>query len=347
MAGRRVVLHIGSPKSGTTYVQSRLHANAATLAEHGVLVPRARPAEGPASLGYRAALDLTGVPMGRPPRFYEGYWQRLVDVVTAHPAVSLVSDEAFVRSGPDAAARAVAELAGPDARVDVVYTARDLARQLVSGWLEGLKHGGTRTFATYLATARGGRLRPMRAYELPLVLGRWQDAVADRLGDRGRVHLVTVPPEGGDRSLLWARFLDTAGIDPAWLPEPAARANAAVGLAEGQLLRLLNERLGADVQRGGRLHRAMREVVIGRGWVDDDPTPVRLDPGSAAWVAELTAGWLAWVRDSGVHVVGDLADLEPAPAGAGEWVDPDEPRPGVLEAVDAAQAAVRRAGRSV
>ena len=36
----RVVLHIGAMKSGTTYIQDRLNANAEALARHGILVPR-------------------------------------------------------------------------------------------------------------------------------------------------------------------------------------------------------------------------------------------------------------------------------------------------------------------
>ena len=36
---RRVYLHIGAPKTGTTYVQDRLSRNAKTLAQHGVHFP--------------------------------------------------------------------------------------------------------------------------------------------------------------------------------------------------------------------------------------------------------------------------------------------------------------------
>ena len=35
---KRVYLHVGTPKSGTTYLQSILRGNAERLAEHGVLV---------------------------------------------------------------------------------------------------------------------------------------------------------------------------------------------------------------------------------------------------------------------------------------------------------------------
>ena len=35
----RIVLHIGAPKTASTYLQRRLRANAAALREHGIYVP--------------------------------------------------------------------------------------------------------------------------------------------------------------------------------------------------------------------------------------------------------------------------------------------------------------------
>ncbi|WP_340537849.1 hypothetical protein [Nocardioides sp. GXZ039] len=338
----RVVLHIGAPKSGTTYVQNRLHRNAASLAEHGVLIPRAGAADGPASMAFRAALDLTGIRLGRGRDFTDGWWDRLVTATAAHDATTVISDEALVRADDDAARRAVADLASSGAVVEIVYTARDLARALVSGWLEGLKHGGTRTFADYLAAARSGELKATRAYDIPAVLGRWLAAV----GDPTRVHLVTVPPAGGDRDLLWTRFLGVAGIDPAWTPAPAAQANDAVGLPEAQFLRMLNERLGGTGGRGGRggrLHAAIRDVVVRDGLAARTSARVELDPRHEGWVADRTAHWLGWVEGAGIDVVGDLADLAPASVEPATWADPDRIVPAALDAADAALAAVRAA----
>ena len=38
-AGRRVILHVGAPKTGSTYLQKRLRANAQALRARGVYVP--------------------------------------------------------------------------------------------------------------------------------------------------------------------------------------------------------------------------------------------------------------------------------------------------------------------
>lgn len=339
---RRVVLHVGAPKSGTTYVQSRMQRNHNALLAHDVLVPRGSAEDGPQTLAFRAALDLTGVRLGRGRAYADGRWERLVEVVRAHDGLAWVSDEAFVRADDDAAARAVRDLAGPDgAVVDVVYTARDLGRALVSAWLEGLKHGGTDPFGAYLSRARDGGLGVLRAFELDTVFDRWVRAT----GDAARVHLVTLPPEGGDRALLWERFATVAGVDPDWAPTEARRVNDSIGLAEAQFLRALNERLGAAARRGGSHHRAVRDVVVGRGLAPRAGERVRLDPAHEPWVRALTTRWTSWVAASGVDVVGDLADLDVGSVDPTAWVDPDRPVPQALDAAGAALAAVRRARR--
>ncbi len=52
---RVVHLHIGAPKTGTTYLQDRLRLNTASLARHGVTVPaRVRDARTCSTSGQRS-----------------------------------------------------------------------------------------------------------------------------------------------------------------------------------------------------------------------------------------------------------------------------------------------------
>ncbi|WP_370250308.1 hypothetical protein [Nocardioides sp.] len=319
-----VVLHIGAPKSGTTALQSRLQAHHAVLADARVCVPRAPAADGETTLAFRAALDLTGVHLGRGPEYAAGWWSRLVDAV-AGQSHAVVSHEAFVRADDAAAARAVGELGGP-ARVRVVYTARDLGRGLTSTWLEGLKHGTTRTYAEHAAAARAGSLPVMRGLDLPAVVGRW--------ADHAPVTVVTVPPEGADRSLLWTRFAQACGLDPALAPGEPARENRAVGVAQAQVLRLLHVHLDGRSARGRGLHAVVRDVVAERALAGGER--VRPAPHDVAWLTERAAEHTAWLAAPGtrfpVDVVGDPADLRPAAIDPAGWTDPDEPTPAVLDA---------------
>ena len=55
---RVVHLHIGAPKTGTTYLQDRLMLNSAQLARHGVVIPSQNRFVDTDVFHFRAALDL-------------------------------------------------------------------------------------------------------------------------------------------------------------------------------------------------------------------------------------------------------------------------------------------------
>ena len=315
---RRVFLHVGAPKSGTTYLQSRLHANRHALRRHGVLYPTGWLGE--PRLHYWAALDVTGARHGVDPRRLHGAWDRLVRHVRRARGDVVVSHELLARAEPEQAARVLADLAATGAEVHVVLTVRDPARGLASGWQETLKFGARTTLRAYLDRARAGRSTFLRSMDPTHVLTVWAEGLP-----ASRVHVVTAPPAGGPRDALWFRFLDAIEVDPAWAPRDAERVNASVGAPEAQVLRGLNRRLGDDVRRGGALSPIVDGIVAGDALAPRRSTPIALGPDDHPWVADLSASWVAWLRSQEVTVHGDLDDLLPAPPDD-DWADPDKPR---------------------
>src|SRR3954452_21363946 len=75
---RRVYVHVGAPKTGTTYLQDRLARNARSLAQHDVHVPTGSSFVIPATFHFRAALDLLGQDWGGPPGHAAGSWETMV-----------------------------------------------------------------------------------------------------------------------------------------------------------------------------------------------------------------------------------------------------------------------------
>lgn len=332
---RRVYLHIGAPKTGTTAIQTRLHRNAGALLEQGVLVPRAARGPRRSGLALRAALELTDIRLGQDPVAIAGSWEELVHQVTAHEGTVVVSHEAFVRCDETAVATVVAAL-GAEAELHVIYTARDLGKQLVSGWLEGLKNGGTDELTTHMGRARTGEL-PLRAsFDVPVVLGRWLAHLPAE-----RVHLVTVPASGGDRTLLWRRFADLVGLQDEWAPKDPPRTNESVGVPEAQLMLALNRELDGSNRRGGPDHKIVRRLVVARSLVGRSGPRVEVPVGNADWLREDAEAWIAWLADSHVDIVGDLDELRAPTSGSVDpdgWVDVSMPHPGVAAAAAAALA---------
>ena len=325
---RKVFVHIGAPKTGTTYLQDRLFLNRVALEKRGVLYPVGLHAD-----MFGAAVDLIERGWGGQGAESEGYWDGLMKRVRRSSAETLViSHEILAGAYPAQIERAINDLAGFE--IHVVYTARDLARQIPAEWQEHVKHRGTAPFRRFLRKVRDASQASStrwfwRVQGLPDVLTRWGRHLPPE-----RVHLITVPQSGAPRELLWHRFCDVVGIDPAWAPVDSTRHNVSLGVAEVTLVRRLNDRIGGSDRFEGRDYRQLvREVVAHRTLAHRERTQrVVVPPRSYGWISEVAEHWIEWIQGAGIDVVGDLDELrpcfpEPGPDGRVRWVDPDKPRP--------------------
>jgi hypothetical protein len=332
-----VYLHVGAPKTGTTYLQERLRINRTTLAEHDVHYP-----VGLLHDMFGPALDLLDESWGGQREQFRGEWDNLVGRVRRSKGTALVTHEILAGAPSSQVARAMQDFAGTE--VHVVYSARDLARQIPAEWQESVKHRNKKQFKRYLnQVMNADRLNPSlwfwRAQGLPDVLGRWSAGLPPE-----RVHLVTVPQRGAPRDELWLRYCRAFSIDPAFAPADDVRSNPSLGIDETAMLRYLNRRL----RRAG-LDSAAYRTIVRQTLVHDTLAqrkrmrPVTLPPRVRDWAEEVAQEWVEWVQGSGIDVLGDVEDLRPRfPDGDGKWADPDNPRNRRIAdaAIDALVAAV-------
>ncbi len=347
MSRRTIFLHIGAPKTGTTYVQDRLTRNVASLTRHGVLLPTANRFVPADLFHFRAALDVLGQDWGGEAGHAVGAWDTLLKRVRRASGTVVVSHEIFAPARPDRIARIVGDLThGGDADLHIVYSARDLGRQLPAAWQESVKQGRKWSFARFLNRAEKGTTWFVKAFDLPSVLGRWAAGLSP-----DNIHVVTVPPRDAlrhDKELLWRRMCRSFGIDPAWAPESTQRTNTSLGIAEVQLLRELNRRMERTVRREASFDELIREMLAHEELMGRRTLPVRLPPDRFDWADEQADLWVAWLKDSGVDVIGEVGDLRPLrPADGTPWVDPDRVRPkqAFHAAVDALAAMTTEAAR--
>jgi hypothetical protein len=327
-----VYLHIGLPKSGTSYLQSTLWDSRRQLAEHGVLVP------GPRQMSQNlAAWDL----MGRRPRGAErpqvvGAWEALVGEVRAWTGSHAVVSEEFLAFARPRQVRQAVRAFAP-APVHVVVTVRDLARVLVGAWQQELAKGRSWTWDEYAAAVRDPEQGPASAgvafwlrQDVARVLDLWEREVP-----RARVHVVTVPPPGSPPELLVQRFATATGLDPGWLAAGDYRGNVSVGAAEAEVLRRLNTSLG------DRLNERQYTRVVANGvrpaLQDRGRGAMSLPDDHRSWVTERASATVEVLRGREYDVVGDLQDLLPPPSG-GTASRPDTAAPD--EVADAALAAL-------
>ena len=325
---RVVYLHVGAPKTGTTYLQDRLALNKAELARHGVHYPLGMHAS-----QFRAALDLIEMPWGGLHLEVDGEWDALMGRVRRHNGTVIVSHEILAAAKTAQVKRAMSGLKGAD--VHLVYSARDLARQIPAEWQEGIKHQRKRGFGGFLAQVQSARrTKPnmwfWRVQSLPDVLSRWSKGLPPE-----NVHLVTVPQAGASRDLLWQRYCRAFGIDPAWATEESDRENVSIGAAETALIRKLNRRLKQAGLSSDHYRQLVREVVVHQTLAQrPDMERVTLPPAAYPWANEVAEEWIEWVVGSGIDVIGDVQDLRPVqPEDNLPWANPDRPpRPQMVDA---------------
>ncbi len=312
---RRVLLHVGAPKTGTSFVQDILFTHRDTLRERGILYAADRH-----DAHFLAALDLMELPWGGLEREAGGAWDRLAAQVRDWPGTSIISHEIFGTASRVQVARALSTL-GDASEIHLVFSARDLVRQIPAEWQENLKHRRTTEYAQFIERLRDEQRSTEVAQwfwgvqEVPDVLDRWADSIP-----RDRVHLVTVPPPGSSPTLLWERFAGLFGLDPAEFT-PTARTNASLGVPESAMVRRLNERLN-DVLPNHHYRRFVRELLVHEN-LSSRPGSARLSLSDEAhrWASDLGRSWVSELALRGYDVVGELDDLVPGPPRP--FTDPD------------------------
>ncbi|HNA98449.1 MAG TPA: hypothetical protein PLC19_03190 [Marmoricola sp.] len=317
---RRAFLHVGTPKSGTSYLQDRFVNNQALLAQHGLTYLST-----PTGDHFHAAIDLIQKQWAGELESARGSWAALARSAHAAPGDVLISHEVLAAASVAQVQQAFESLAGFD--IHVIVTARDLARQVPAEWQEKIKHRGWVSFADWQRRVINGQRMPAQTWfwkvqHLPDILGRWS---ANLTPDR--VHLIPLPTAGGDPEELWRRFLSVVGLPQDASYVSTELANASLGVAEIRVLRRLNNLLHqAGVSRRTYVEKVrellVREVFANRPRGRTATAPPEMQP----FFDEINTEWRDWILGSGVHLVGDLEELmshlpdEP-------WQDPDQPDP--------------------
>lgn len=322
-AGPVVYLHIGAPKTGTTYLQDVLWRNRHALAEAGLLYPGRRADE-----HFHAALDLRQVRfLGYDNPQTPGAWERVAaEARSWRGSTVVISHEMLAWATEKQARRAVASL--HPATVHIVYTARDVARQIPAVWQEAVKNRRVVPFRRFLRSlytpekpAHWGRMF-WRSQDATDALRRWGAAVPAT-----RIHVVTVPPPGAQPDLLWTRFAGVTGIDAYGYDAAARGSNASLGAAEVELLRRINRALGKNLGGGEyeRLFkRGLAEGVLARR---SDSAKVTLPRAWHAWATEQADHIVAALGQSEYDIVGDLDDLRLSQPADDYPEAPDRPDP--------------------
>lgn len=334
---RRIFLHIGVMKSATSYLQGLCEQNQEQLAEAGLFWC-------PGELRYQAVKEV----LGRTPATGHPVvgWTPLVRQLRRHAGDALISNELLAGLGGGGARRLVRAL--PKAEVQVIITARDLARIIPSHWQTTVKNGRTWTWSQFASSVctdtEDGRALAAdpadsdgggeagddadtdpdpyrwfwRRHDLPAIVQRWARVVPVE-----RITIVTVPSDASEMKTVAARFGSVLDVDLTALGKPDVSRNPSLGAHSVELLRRLNQPMTRreldDPEH--RFERAVGGALAARAHLEP---PFALTLAQHSWVRQRVTAMVEGVERLGPTVVGDLAELLPDESPPQGAVDPGD-----------------------
>lgn len=295
---RRVFVHIGLPKTATSYLQTILWSSRDQLRSEGLLLPGSERRDH--LWASRVVRGADGI-ANRPERERTS-WERLRAELAAWDGDGLISHEFFAAASAEQAAAMVEALA--PAQVEVIVTAREPLGLFTASWQESLKNRATAPIERYSRKVSDspGAIWNWRTLDLRLVLERWSAAVPHE-----RIHVLPLDRSAA-RDEIWHRFGGLLGLSTAGYDLSASFPNESMGVVEAELLRRVNAHLGS-------FSKAFDRGVYIRTFLADE----RLVPrrGEPFWpypdqieeCRERAKDAIAYLAEHDVDVVGDVANL--------------------------------------
>lgn len=334
-----IILHIGTMKSGTSYIQAVLRRNKRPLIRDGLIVP---------SNMVPAVVNVLGRKGSSKERDSQGAWAEFLTLVDGRGDRRVLASQEFLSGATAAEAQAVVATL-PKGQVKVVITNRDLLRVIPSHWQTVIKNGGTWPFPEYVKlllsapAADGTEHRYSRGFwrhhDVAKIIENWASAVG-----MDNVVLVTVPRSGSSIDELWQRFATAIGVDGStYDTEATAKSNLSLTYPETEMLREVN--LLVKKPLGGVEYRVLVNKYLANKLLRRAPVPgmepdrPTLGEASHAKVVAIADKMIEGVVTTGVRVVGDVEDLR-VPPYTGEPAAPDSagPRERIPESVPQALA---------
>jgi hypothetical protein len=297
-------LHLGLPKTATTYVQTQLWRDRQSLRRQGLLYPGTSPDD-----HFLAAVELSGQRFaGHPVSQSVGAFDALLAEIEDWGGSAIISHELLCGLRTVGVGRLLDRIG--DRRVVPLITVRDLSAVIPATFQERARNQAVESWADFLDEVRqvpGGRREFWRFQNLPAILATWQKFLP---GDQIRV--ITVSRRTAGRDVVLERFGYALGVEITSHPDPgAAVSNESLGATQLRILQEVN-RLTKDQLSWADYNRLVKFRLVPQIMAQSSgQTRMAMAERDRPWVEAKTERMIKAIGSTGCHVIGDLDELKP------------------------------------
>lgn len=322
---KRIVIHAGFFKTGTTALQSSLAANREKLLQNGVLYPALTSGDASRSTGqHRAAWALKGRHWG-----WEGeggkktpisVWKNLAKQMNAFDGTALFSSEFLAELLVEDVERMKKRIKSE--KVEIVFTLRPLVKMLPSQYQQSVKYGMRLDYEAWLKRVLNGDDSMVQhktfweRHDHPGVIQRWVDVF-------GAENVTLVVVDETQPNLIYETFNSILQL-PVGLLGPVEEKGLNRSLTWEEICLLLELNKKFDRKLGWGEYASMIRNGIFRSLTDvpaRDGQQKLLTPEWAVTQAkQITEGNIAKLKNMGIKIIGDLDSTAKAdvPTGVNE-----------------------------
>lgn len=319
---KRVFLHIGVPKTGTTALQAALANSRKELAKQKVVYPSQwRNAH------HRAAWAITERTWGWKGRGGTTtpmkHWTRLVKETRSKNKV-ILSSEFFCEANLKQSQKMVNDLGRQ--QLEVVVTLRPFGKLLPSAWQQYLKYGVKLTYQEWLeAILNGPREKAptptfwMR-HDHPVLIKRWLDLV-------GKESLTVVVVDDSNHDFIYQAFEQILQLNAGTLQKRQAKvSNRSMTLAEAEFLRQINLRQPDDStwdKYESFVRRSMMHEILNSPIAQSNPEKMTTPAWAAQKANQIAKEYLNELSQLDLKVIGNLSQLASEVSGSDNQALPE------------------------
>lgn len=309
---RKLVIHAGFHKTGTTALQHSLSASVEALRLQGWNYPVLSHGNSQSDSALALAKRGWGWKGGGSKKIPMKTWERLVSRINKGKLDSIISSEFF--SELQLADIEKINKAFPKHDVQIVFSLRALDKLFPSNYQQALKGGSDLTYEAWLQLIiddyqKGKRSSFWRRNQHAAVIEKWIKVF-------GPEKITIITSDAGRPGALFERFEQFLGLHPSTLVrESGTGLNRSLLLDEIELILEVNRTYPKD----GRWNEY--QTFIKRGFIDtltsvpahnaDGSNQLRTPADFAKQINEIAAGELSHLSKLNVNILGDINELHP------------------------------------